>query len=56
MFEEFKDVLTVEELCKALRIGKSTAFQLLRSGEIKAVKVNRQWRIPKINIIKYLGQ
>ena len=54
MLNRYKDILTVEELCEALKIGKNTAYTLLKSGEIKSVKIGRVYKIPKKNIIKYL--
>ena len=31
MLEEYDDVLTVEELCEALHIGRNSAYQLLKT-------------------------
>lgn len=54
MFDEYKDVITVKELCQMLRISKNTAYELIHSGQIKSIKVKRQIRISKQNIISYL--
>jgi excisionase family DNA binding protein len=54
MLNRYNDILTVEELCEVLKIGKNTAYILLKSGEIKSVKIGRVYKIPKKNIIKYL--
>lgn len=32
MFETFDDILTIEELAEALKIGTSQAYKLVRSG------------------------
>ena len=47
MFSEYPDILTVEEACEALRIGYNAAYELLRSGKLRAYKNGRVWRIPK---------
>ena len=54
MLNRYKDILTVEELCEVLKIGKNTAYTLLKSGEIKSVKIGRVYKIPKKNVVKYL--
>lgn len=53
MFDEYKDIITVKELCQMLRISKNTAYELIHSGQIKSIKVKRQIRISKQSIISY---
>ena len=48
------ELLTFEELCETLMIGRSTAYKLLHSGELKAFRIGRIWKIPKTGIIEYL--
>ncbi|MBP0983988.1 MAG: helix-turn-helix domain-containing protein [Oscillospiraceae bacterium] len=54
MFSEYKDIVTIEELQDMLRIGRSKAYQLLRSGHIKALHDGRVWLIPKKSVIEYV--
>lgn len=54
MLDEFKDVLTVEELCEALKISKRLAYDLIRDGTIPVRRIGRIYRIPKIAVINYL--
>lgn len=54
MLNKYNDVLTVEELCEVLRIGKNTAYKLLKSGKIKSIKIGSTYKIPKRSIIRYL--
>ncbi len=54
MFNEYNDLVTVEELCEMLSIGKNSAYKLLASGDLKAFRYNRVWKIPKQSIIKYI--
>lgn len=39
-------LLTVEELCQTLHIGKSTAMKLIKEKKVKAIKPGRRWMIP----------
>lgn len=54
MFDEYNDVVTVKELCKMLKIGKNTAYELIHSGQIKSIAIKRQIRIQKQSVISYL--
>lgn len=47
MFSKYPDVVSIKELTSMLNIGKSTAYELLRSGELKSIKIGKQYRIPK---------
>ena len=54
MFEEYNDVLRVEEAAKALRIGRNAAYDLIKSGEIKYKRIGKQILIPKVYLIDYI--
>lgn len=56
MLNKYNDILTVEELCEVLRIGKNTAYKLLKSGEIKSIKIGKIYKIPKKSVRKYFEQ
>lgn len=56
MFEQYNDVVTVEELAKMLRVGRSTAYTLVNSGVIPCIRVRRKIRISKQAIIQYLSE
>lgn len=47
--------LRVEELMPILNIGRNTAYELVRSGEIRSIKVGRQLRIPRDAIEDFLA-
>ena len=53
MLEQYEDFLTVDELCEILHIGKNMAYKLLDSGEIKAFRISRTWKIPKQAVIEF---
>ena len=54
MLNQYKDILSVDEFCEALGIGRSLAYRLLKSGAIKSVRIGRYHKIPKIYVIDYL--
>ena len=56
MFSDYNDVVTVDELAKMLKIGRNTAYELVRCGAIKSVRIGKNIRIRKEAIIDYLTQ
>lgn len=54
MFEEYDDILTIDEVAEALKIGSSHAYHIVRSGNLKAYKEGKDWKIPKSSLINYI--
>ncbi|WP_418626618.1 helix-turn-helix domain-containing protein [Anaerosinus sp.] len=54
MFNQYEDLVTVEELTEMLNIGKNSAYKLLSSGDIKAFRINRIWKIPRQSVTDYV--
>lgn len=52
--EDLPITLTVEDLVPILNISKNTAYELVRSGRLKSVKIFRQYRIPRDSLIQFL--
>ena len=50
------DLVTFEEFRDKLQIGRTTAYRLLNSGDIKAFKVGRCWKIPKAAVSEYISR
>ena len=46
--------LRVEELMPILGIGRNTAYELIRSGRIRSVRIGRQIRIPREALLEFL--
>ena len=55
-FEELPLTLRVEDLMPILNNGRNTAYELVRSGKIRSIRIGRQLRIPKDAIQDYLAQ
>lgn len=53
--EELPISLRVEDLMPILDIGRNTAYELVRTGQIRSIKVGRQLRIPRNAIIEFLN-
>ena len=54
IFDKYNDVVTVPELAKMLRVGRNTAYDLIKDGRIQSVRVKNQIRIPKSSVIEFL--
>lgn len=54
MFEEFGDILTVEEACEDLRVGRNSLYALLHSGQLKGYRNGRVWRIPRESLVEFI--
>ena len=54
MFEEYDELVTVEDMQKLLGIGKNIAYVLLRENKIKCFRIGRVWKIPKRSIEEYI--
>lgn len=56
MLKDYPEILTIQELCEVLNIGKNTAYSLLQAKQIKGFKIGSNWKIPKIAIEDYIRQ
>ena len=57
VFSEYPDVVNVDQLRKMLGgIGPKAAYQLLHEGKIRYFKIGQAFRIPKVSVIRYLGE
>ena len=54
-FDELPLALRVEDLMSILGIGRNTTYELVRSRQIRSVKVGKQIRISKEALREYLS-
>lgn len=54
MLELYDDLMTADEACEALRIGKNALYRLLNSHNLKAYRNGRVWRIPRQAVEEYI--
>lgn len=53
-FENMPFVINVIDVADTLRIGRNAAYALINSGQLKAVRVGKQYRVPKDNFIAFV--
>ena len=53
--DELPISLRVEDLMPILGIGRNTAYELVRTGKIRSVRVGRQLRIPRDAVVAFLA-
>ena len=54
--EQRPELLTLRELAHYLRVSMRTAYQLATDGDVPAVKVGGQWRIPRKELERRLAR
>ena len=55
MFQDtYNEMISLEDLCEMLTIGKSTAYHLLKTNQIKAFKIGRIWKIPRESVSEFV--
>lgn len=54
-YDELPLFLSIEQTMDVLSIGKNTAYELVRCGKIKSIRIGRQIRIPKENFRDSFG-
>lgn len=54
-YDDLPLTLRVEDLMPILGIGRNTAYELVKSGQIKSIHIGRQIRVPKDALMEYLN-
>ena len=54
MLEGIDDLLTSEQVAEILKIRKNALYELLASGDLKAYRNGRVWRIPRQAVEEYV--
>ena len=49
-------VLSVQQLAEVLQIGRNSAYDLVKSGQIRSIRIGRTSRIPQSALFDYLNQ
>ena len=53
-WKELPLVLHVKDLSTLLSVSHNTAYELVRSGQIRSIRVGRNYRIPRDAVEEYL--
>ncbi len=51
-----KEILTREEVMEVLKIGRSTFYKLLQTGELKGFKEGNRYKVPVESIEEYVDK
>ena len=51
---ELPVTLRVEDLMPLFGIGRNTAYELIRSGQIRSIRTGKQIRIPREALLEFL--
>jgi len=54
VFKEYPDVLDAKQVSALLGVSTKTVYRLLHEGSLASLKVGREFRIPKVNVMKYV--
>ncbi len=49
-------LLTVEELAEQLRIGRSSAYALVKNRQIRSIRIGRSIRIPRNAVAEFIEE
>lgn len=51
-----EEIITLDEMCEILNIGKNTAYKLLNTKQIPAFRIGKSWKIPRSAINNFIYQ
>lgn len=54
MLNQYQDIITIDEMCEILVIGRNTAYSLLITNKVHGFKIGKVWKIPKISLEEYI--
>ena len=54
VFKEYPDVMDVKQVSELLGVSTKTVYKLIREGSLPALKVGREFRIPKVILMKHM--
>ncbi len=55
LYCKYNDVVDIDDLQKMLKIGRSSAYEIVKNGRIKTVKIGKRYIIPKQSVIEFLN-
>lgn len=56
MKDNFKEYLTIPEVARILGLSRIAVFKKVKKGEIKAIRIGRNYAIPKAYMDSILGR
>ena len=50
------ELISIDEMCDILHIGKNAAYKILGSGEMPCFRMSRAWKIPREAVTVYINR
>ena len=54
VFKDYPDVMDAKQISKILGVSTKTVYKLISDGKLQSLKVGREFRVPKVHILRYL--
>lgn len=54
MFKDYPEILDIAQMSAMLGVSTKTGYKIINDEKIPCIKIGRAYKIPKINVIKYL--
>lgn len=54
LFNTYPDVMSVQQVRSALKIGRTAVYRLLESNEIRCFKIGNAYKIPKTSLVEFV--
>ena len=49
-------LMTIEDVCEELMVGRNAVYQLLESRKLKGFRIGRIWKILRASIAEYINE
>jgi excisionase family DNA binding protein len=50
-----REIMTAEELAQLLRVNRTTIYRLLKTGDIPAFRVGKEWRFKREEVERWIA-
>ena len=47
MLDQYEPIMTVQEVCEVLMVGKNTVYALIKEGKVESFRTGRTWKIKR---------
>jgi len=54
IFKQYPDVMDVKQTSGLLGVSTKTVYKLINAGSLPALKIGREFRVPKVSLLKYM--
>ena len=54
LFRQYDDILDLKQFMEYLNIGRTTAYKLLKSGEINVFRIGKVYKIPRKSVDEFI--